>query len=1023
MIRYMAKHATAANIITLAIVFVGCFFLPSLRRETFPDFESDIVQVVVVYPGASAAEVENEIVNKMEESLSAVSYISKIKSEAHEGLAKVSITMDDSGNIDKFLADIRNNIESIKTFPQEIEKPVVSHFNIHIPVTSIAVTGEMSVQELKDFCEELKSELRQHNEISQIELHGFSERQICIEVSQDKLLQYKLNIAQIAQKISQNSIDLPSGSVSTGHEEILVRYADERQNLEEFAKVVVLNGQRGEEIQLGDIAQLSYVLKVRENKIMFNNKRAGLLTIFKEKEQDGLRILDLVQSFIANKNDELPETAHLAITQDVSSIVRERLDLLMTNGWQGLLLVFLSMWLFFNFPLAFWVSMGLPVSFLTTFCIMFYLGYSLNMMTMLALLIALGLVMDDAIVIAENIATHLQKGEKPLEAVVRGINEVKMGVISSFLTTAFVFVPLAFMEGNLGKILQVIPVVLLVVLIVSILEAFFILPSHLVHTLSPEDHGNRLRQRVENFIEFLRAKVLHVVVTTAIRHRYLVMGLLIGIVCIAMATLTGGIKKFRAFPDLEGNIAEARILLPQGTPLEDTEELVGMVDAAFSRVRSKIQEQYGEEIMRNKRVVYGINVDAKESGAHLATISVDLVKNQFRSVLSSEINDMWRKEVGELPQVLSINFAQRVIKPAGVPIEILLHGEDISQLKEVSILIQSYMSKYKGVVNLRDDLRSGKKEVLIRLKQGATELVDAQTIAQQLRSSFHGHYVQNVQVAQTSFEVEVKLPKINRDEIHDIANFYVTTNRGQQIPLHAVADLEVVQGFNTIRHVREKRTVTIEGDINHHQINLQEFMAKFRTEYLTKLCKQFPQVEISISGETENSAVTSSSIWLALIIGSLGVFTLLSFQFGNYREPIMIMTAIPFAFVGVVIGHFIMQIDLSLASLLGFASLAGIVVNDSILLVEFIKNKEREHGAHAAVLASKERFRAVFLTSLTTMAGLLPLLLERSVQAQVLIPIATSLVFGLLSSTVLVLVVLPCMYNILNDMFCKTSST
>jgi len=584
------------------------------------------------------------------------------------------------------------------------------------------------------------------------------------------------------------------------------------------------------------------------------------------------------------------------------------------------------------------------------------------------------------------------------------------------------FGPLAFLEGDIGKVLKVMPVVLIITLIISLFEAFFILPHHIAHSLahSQKAKPNALRRGFENLIEWLRLQLLGRIVKGMVNWRYLFIGLIIAALVGSVGMLASGRIKFSAFPDIDGDILEARILLPQGTPLAQTEAKVEHIMAALNRVNAELTplQPKGQALVKNVQTQFSQNKDASETGPHVATITVDLLTAEERHGQLDDIIQRWREEVGDLPDILSINFKEPSIGPAGLAIEVRLQGTDLTQLKTASIALQNWLNRYQGVFNLSDDLRPGKPEVRLSLREGALALgLDATTIANQLRSAYYGYTASEIQVGPESYEIDVRLDRLDRDSLADLDYFTLTTQDGQQVPLSAVATIEMARGYARIQRINNQRTVTIQGDVDRRVLNVNELISQTQKRFLPDFQERYPTISISFEGSSKEGAKTGMSVRNGFLFGLIGVFILLSFQFRSYIEPLAVITAIPLSFIGVIWGHWLMGLDITMPSVVGFVSLAGIVVNDSIILITFLKMRVKEgFSIHdAACTASQERFRAVLLTSMTTIAGLIPLLSETSLQAQILIPLVTSLVFGLLASTLLVLLVVPALYTILED--------
>lgn len=1022
MIRFFAGHPTAANLVMIGFLAIGFFSWPMLPRETFPRLEPNKVQVSVPYPGARAEDVKEAICRRIEDAISSVDQVLEVKCEARESLGVAEIRMREGSNLDRFTADIKTQIDAITTFPDSTEKAIVKQLGRTDFVAAIAVTGPANRSQLKAYAEDVRARLQQTPGINKVSIRGFSDNQIRITLSDQLLRQYGITIADVAGKIRRQSRDAPIGILRASDREILLRVADERQKVREFRNIVIVAAPGGGEIKLGDIATISNRFELDEDNIIFNGKPAAVLEVTKAAAEDTLKAMDAIQGFLKRERQAAPKGIGFTITRDISSIVRDRLRLVITNMLQGLGLVAIVLFLFFGLRYSFWVAMGLPVSFAGGFGVMVGLDLSINMLTMVGLLIGIGLLMDDAIVISENIAAHRQKGKSPLNAAVDGTREVFPSVLSSFTTTACVFGSLLFLKGDIGQVLKVIPAVMLVILTVSLIEAFLVLPHHLLHSISHAGIGaGQLQQFMEKVLSFLRDRIAGPVVDFCINWRYFTVGMAIAIFLSAIAMMAGGQVKFRAFPAIEGDTLEARILLPQGTPLSRTEAVAEHVVAAMRRVNKKYtpDQPGGQSLVRNITMNYNKNIDSFESGAHVATITVDLLGAETRRTAMAKVIADWRTETGSVPDVTFIKFAEPTIGPGGRAIDLRLTGTDLGQLKKASRELQAWIQRYRGVRDLTDDLRPGKPEIRVRLKPGATNLgVDTDMIISQMRGAFLGTTVSKIQVGPEQYEIDVRMQRSEKDSVDDLRNFTISTGAGRRIPITDVAELERGRGYARIQRVNGRETVTIHGDVDTRIGNASSIVSDTRTRFVPKLLERYPGVRFELKGQNDEAGKTQASMARGLMIGLIGVFILLSFQFRSYIEPIVVMIAIPLALIGVVYGHWAMGLDLSMPSMLGFAALAGVVVNNSILLVNFAKIRFNEGMTlpEAARRASRARFRAIFLTTTTTIVGLLPILSETSLQAQVLIPLVTSLMFGLLSSSVLVLLVVPSLYLILDDL-------
>ncbi|WP_034641631.1 efflux RND transporter permease subunit [Desulfovibrio inopinatus] len=1029
-IRWFAGHPTGANLLMLLFLFLGVLGTPQLLRETFPDYAATEVQVQVLWPGASAEDVEDAICRRIEDAVEAVVGVKEVRSEAREGVGIVTIEMRDGRNFVTFLNEVKTEVDAIDDFPEDAEPPVVRELGKTDMVVSVAITGPMSEVDLKAYAEEFKDRMKRLPDISEIEILGFSDHQIRITLPALSLKQHGLSIQDVAQAVAGQSVDMPAGVVETADENVMLRFTELRRTVPEYENLVVVSSASGAQVRLADIGHVVERFEDDEDAIIFNGHRAALLQINKTDEQDALRILDTVKTFLEHERKVAPAGMTFTLTRNVSKIVSDRLSMLIKNGIQGLILVFLVMWLFFSFRFSFWVAMGLPVSFAGALFIMSQIGFTLNMLTMVGLLLALGLIMDDAIVLAENIAAHLAKGKKALEAAIDGTIEVAPGVFASFVTTLSVFGSLAlFAAGDIGKVLWVMPVVLILTLSVSLVEAYCILPNHLAHSLRGHEQAspNRFRRTFNVVFERCVDVVVKRGVTSCVRHRYLFLGVVIGALLISISLLASGTVKTSAFPDIDGDVLEAKLLMPQGTPLERTKSVVGRLVAGLQSVNTELtpQQPDGRSLVENINIRYGFNSDAKEDGTYLATITADLLSAEERTVTVDEVRTAWRHAVGELPDITSLVFTEPAIGPAGRAFEIRLIGYDLNELDAASFELQDGLNRFKGVLDVQDDLRPGMKEWRLTIKPEARSLgFEAIDIARQIRTAFHGMTADEIQIGGESYEIDVRLALSDRDSLGDIDIFTLSGKDGAQIPLRSLTDIEEGRGWSRISRINGLRAVTVIGDVDTRIANANQIMKEIKARVLPEILSRHPGVEFDLEGQEASGNETGRSMLLALVSGLFGVFLLLSLQFRSYLEPLAVMVIIPLTLIGVIWGHFFLGYDLSMVSIMGFVSLTGIVVNDSILLVEFLRFGV-EKGlsvTDAAIDASRQRFRAVLLTSLTTLAGMFPLLLERSIQAQVLIPLVISIVFGLMTSTVLVLFLVPSLYAIFNDFHLTRSS-
>lgn len=1020
MIRYFAGHPTAANILMLSFFALGLFSLPTLLRETFPRIEPREVEVRVRYPGASPEDVERTICRRIENAIEGTDNVAEIACDSRDNLAIATVEMVAGADIDLFFSDIRTAVDGIDDFPDSVEEPVVTQLGRTEFVAAIVITGPERATTLKALAEDVKTRMLRHGGIPKVDIIGFSDRQIRIEVPEVLARTLGLSLADIASAVERQNVDLPAGEIEARDGIVRLRFTDQRLSVDAYRDIVVASSERGSQIRLGDIATITDLFEDQEVKTELDGRPAAVLNVSKTPEDDSLNVMAAIQDFLAGERRQLPSTVSLTISRDVTSIIADRLDLLVSNASQGLALVFAAMWLFFGMRQAFWIAMGLPTSFLGAIAVMALLGYSINMLTMVGLLIVIGILMDDAIVLAENIASHRALGKRPIEAAVDGANEVGTGVVYSFLTTAAIFGPLAFLSGDLGELLRVIPVVMVVVLTFSLVEAFLILPNHLSHEGAPPVLRGP-RRAAEDAVAWLRDRVVAPTTRIAVRWRYLTVGLGSFVFLATLALMAGGVVKFEAFPDLDGDVLEARIQLPPSATLADAEAAVARVVAPLRTLAEgwKAAQPGGQDLVRSVLVTFNENADAGTTGPNLATVAVDLLNAEIRTVDNATILNEWRAALPKDLPAVRINLTEAVLGPAGRPLEFRLSGNNLHDIDRAADELKEWLSRYVGVVGVGDDLNPGKAELRIRLREGAGSLgLDARTVANQLRAAFQGTIADEIQVDAESFEIEVRAAPGDRDSPDDFDRFVVTTPSGGQVPLTAVAEITEGRGYARINRIDRLPAVTVDGDVDAAVANAAEIVQDTVTRFLPELRSRHPGLEVSVEGASASAAETQVSMMRGLVFGLVAVFLLLSFQFRSYAEPVAVMVVIPFALTGAVLGHFVMGINFAMPSLLGVVSLAGIVVNGSILIIEFLKDHHdpaTPDVATAAAKAAASRFRAILLTTTTTLAGLFPMLFETSLQAQTLIPLITSISFGLLSATLLITLVVPAFYGILDD--------
>lgn len=1019
MIRYFAQHPTAANLLMAGLIILGLLNLPGLLMETFPQIPIKRITVNVAYPGATSADVERTVCRRIEDALDGIENIDELKCDSRENLALATVKIVEGKDIDQLMLDVDREINAISDFPDGVEDPIIEEAGRLSDATSVVVTGIEDKPQLKNYAQAVKERMLQFGGIPQVEISGFSDRQFRIEVRDAAARELGLTLSEIADTLTRQNINAPSGEITTVGGAILLRFADERLAADAYSSVIVASSAQGGQIKLGDIATITDLFEDEEVETRLNGRLAAVLDISMTRSDDLIQVVERVKAFVGEEQARAAPGIEFTIINDGSIALKDRLWMLVSNSGQGLALVVAAMWIFFGGRQAFWIGMGLPVSFLGALAIMSLLGLTINMLSMVALLIVVGIMMDDAIVISENIATKRNQGLNALEAAVQGTLQVAPGVFSSFLTTAAIFGALAFISGDLGDLLRVIPIVMLLVLVISLIEAFLILPNHMSHAAT--DRPNLVTRKAEAGVSWVREHVVSPCAAWSVRNRYFTVGICVMLFLSTLALVAGGLVKFQAFPNVEGDQIEARIELPASATLQDTRAVVAEAIAALERMDAALSPRNpdGASLLRNVLVRFNENNDAGTNGAHLATLNVDLLEGAARTVGNQDILTLWRRELPETLDVRRIIITESSIGPAGRAIELRLAHPDPAVLDTASEELQAWLNGYDGVYNISDDLSLGKPELALSLKDGAGAVgLDAREIADQLKGAYNGITADEVQVGSESFEVDVRLAGSDRNSLGDLELFTIETPSGHRVPLGTVANILSDRSYTRINRIDRVPTVTVTGDVLLGVANANDVVNDTETGFLPGLLDRHPGLKASTEGQNAEGAKTQASMAAALGTGLIFVFILLSFQFRSYTEPVVVMVLIPFALIGAVWGHLLMGIDFALPSMLGFISLAGIVVNDSILLVQFIKDEhapDMENVADIAPLGAKARFRAILLTSVTTIAGMLPLLFETSPQAQVLIPLVTSISFGLIGTTLMIVFVVPAFYTILDD--------
>ena len=1073
-VKWAINNSPAMNTMLIASLVVGAISLVVMRREVFPEFELEIVLVSVPYPGASPEEIEQTICLQMEEALRNIDGVKKMTSVAQENAGFLILELKANvRDVQKVVNDCRSQISQIPSFPPpSAEDPSVQQITFKLPAISVGVMGPDDSEldpltrekQLRALAEEVRDELlvqrpvksdswvrnlfqsfyvnKSQPAISSAYIVAARDYQIDVEVSEDQLRRYGLNLSQIAQIISQQNRELPAGTMEMDSQELRLRGNRKRSYGHEIENIVLVTQPNGDSITVGDISNVQDGF-VDSDSEHFINKRKGMVVVAQRTSTEDLfTVVDVVKSYVAQK--KLPEGYRLEIWGDTSLDVADRIDLLSRNGLQGLLLVFIVLAIFLDLRLSFWVAMGIPVSILGAGFVLILLGQTLNMLSMFAFLMALGIVVDDAIVIGENIYAKREAGLGFVRAAIEGTWEVIPSVTASVTTTIIAFAPLMFVTGIMGKFIAVMPLAVIAMLVISLLESVFVLPCHLAHenNLFLRILGGILyvfrplvwcitwvNRWADAGMKWVIEKLYSPALAWSVRHCSIVVAGGLFILLIGAGFAVSGIVPFSAFPKLDSRQISATVVFPDGTASEFADQGTIALEQAIYDVQKQVQEEYGEDILE---VVYrrtgevgsaGRGPTGVTAGSHVGTVEVDLKSTAERSLSSEEIKDMWRARVGTIPGSDTVKFGSASMGPGGKKIEfkVLAPSSHADKLELAVEKCKNYLYGKQGVVDIEDDFRQGKTELILTLNEKGRSLnLDENLLSQNVRSIFYGSEVMRLQRGRNEVKLMVRYPEEERNSYAGFEEIRIRDNEGNAHPLTEVAKLEFSQAPAEINRINGYRSITVTADMDKaNEAQAGNIIAEMQNEFVPELIAEFRNeygfnLQVDWEGESQDSNDAFASMKVGFLIAMLAMYVLLTLAFRSYLQPLIILSIIPFGAIGAIFGHAVLGLDLTLFSFFGLIALTGVIVNDSIVLVDFINRHAREYASldEALVAAGMRRFRPIMLTSFTTVAGLFPMLMERSYQAQVLIPMAASLVFGLMTGTLLILILVPVFYRI-----------
>ena len=1046
--KWSVEHRVSVNLIMIFMIVAGLFTVFHMKRELFPQFSLDMINIGVDYPGASPEEVEEGICIKIEEQLKSLEDVKTMYSTAHEGHGSVLLELLSGTDINEKLDEIRTEIDLIDSFPEQAKDPVITEIKNNEPAIYLAVYGDVDERVLRDTAEKIRDDLVETDDISLASLIGVRDFEISIEISEESLRQFNLSFDQVVTAVKTGSLELPGGKIKTRGGEFLVRAKGKLYKGEEFEQIPLVTSADGTVIRLGDVARVKDGFEEIDVKARFNGKPAALVLISRTESQDTITISNTAIKYIKEHQDQMPRDVTLGYWFNMADMVQGRIDLLLKNGLQGILLVFIVLALFLDLGLAFWVASGIPISFMGAFLILDYLGASINMLSLFGFIMTLGILVDDAIIVGENVYSHYSMGKSPKQAVLDSVEQIGAPVVMAVTTTIVAFAPLLYIEGIMGKFISIMPQAVICILTISLMEAFFILPAHLEHTLTPpKRHKSRVYRIFFFWLDWLKKDIsdahawirdwvekamnwfIHFVYTPVlgycIKNRYFTLALGCGCLMVSLGLLAGGHVPFVFFPKTDSNWIISETIYPLGTPFATTEKTIKQIEqGAF-----ELNDFFRKRVMGNKDLIVNnfsqVGIIPRRDwkpgvfGGHCGEAWIEIQPASLRPDISApEVTAKWRELTGDILGVEQLSFTIIGGGPGGNPIEIRLVGADLEQLEQAAQALKDEIATYPGTFGITDDFRPGKMEKQIFIKKGAESLgITMADIAMQIRQAYYGDEALKIQRGKDDIKVMIRYSQEERESEASIDDLRIRTRDGRQIPLNQVARIEMEQGYSTIKRVDRKRVITVISDIDEDVANAQKIADNLRADFLDTLVTRFPGVSYDLEGQAKRTEESINSLVKGFSLAFMVMFLLLASQFRSYIQPVIIMTAIPFGVIGAIIGHFIMGLDITMISIFGIVALSGIVINDSLILIDFINTKVRRGDPvlEAVIEAGQSRFRPVLLTSVTTVAGLLPLLLETSFQAQFLIPMAVSISFGLIAATGLTLVFVPAIYLVLGD--------
>jgi multidrug efflux pump subunit AcrB len=1012
LLAWFVNNPIASNLLMLMILVGGITSLPDLDKEMFPKIPRDIVQVVVPYPGAGPKEVEEQICARVEEEIHDLDGIEELRSFAYQGAGRIEVEVADGYDTQKLLNDVKARVDAISTFPVNSERPQIKEILARTRLLSIAVAGPLNEWDLKRLAEDIRDEVIELPGVTLAEIGGTRPEEVSVEVSEETLRKYQLRFNDVVEAIRRSSINLPAGEVREQAGDIILQTRGQAYNRQDFENIVVLRNADGTQVQLGEIAYINDGFAEQDVVSKFNGKPAVFINLFNTRNPDVITTSDAVRKYVDQKVPSLQHGVELVVWRDLSVYLSSRIDLLLRNGLGGLLLVFTLLVLFLRPALAFWVAAGIGISYLGTLWLMPYFGISVNVVSMFAFLLILGIVVDDAIVVGESVHSHYERGLNGHDSAAIGAKSVSKPVTFAVITTIIVFVPMLLLPGDSTKLMVVMPKVAIIALAFSLVESFLILPAHL-RRLKPEKEPRWLiarwvyhtRKKVSGQLKSFAENQYRPFLERSLQHAHITIASFVAVLIIVLGLFFSGWLRVSFFPVVEGEYLRAKVELQEGSGFKRSLEIMAQLEEAVRTLKKEplLISESGQSMLKNHYA---------ESNENNVSIVLELSSNETRSVSSKDVAGLWLKHIGPVENVEEFDVEYTLMgKPKDI--NLVLKGRSIDELRAATVDIEAALLSYPGVYNMSNSIRSARKEIEISLKDNADTLgVGLSDIAGQLRNAFYGAEAQRIPREREDVKVMVRYPIDERASVASLEDMRIRTSDSRELPFNAVAEAKFVPGYSEIKRRDRMRMVEIKGELAKGSVSANEIVFALKKRYWPELEEKYPGISMEIDGAQKDQAEFETGFLQLMALALLAIYAFLAVEFRSYWQPMIILSAVPFGVAGAIVGHLLLGKEISMPSMMGVLAAAGVVVNDNLVLIDRINQlaKEGWKPFEAVVQGARDRFRPIVLTSLTTFFGLMPILFERSAQAQFLIPMVISLAFGVLLATFVTLLLVPSIY-------------